>query len=282
MEVHLIQQVIQRALEEDLAWGDITSDNLIDPKATCELVLTLKEEGVIAGIPVAERTFKTLDPGLSWLARKKDGEFLPAGTTLVKLKGNACQLMKAERVALNFLQRMSGIATLTSKFVKLAHEANPKVRIADTRKTTPGLRYFEKYAVKQGGGHNHRYCLADAVMIKDNHVALLRQEKKTLKAAIALAREKVSHTVKIEVEVDRLEEIEPAVEAGADCILLDNMTIEQLIEGVAIINGRTIVEASGGVNLATVADIARTGVDLISVGALTHSPNALDISLDYA
>ncbi len=281
MEVHLITQIIKASLEEDLAWGDITTENLIDPNQSSELILTLNEEGVIAGLPIAEQVFKILDPGLIWSPLKKDGEFLPAGTPLVKLKGNSQQMMKAERVALNFLQRLSGIASLTHRFVQEARRYSETVRIADTRKTTPGLRHLEKYAVRMGGGHNHRYCLADAVMIKDNHVAMLKQGQKTIQEAVALVRKRISHTVTIEVEVDRLEQIPAALEAEVDCILLDNMSNEMIVEALKLIQGHCTVEASGGVNLQRVGSIAATGVNIISVGALTHSANALDISLDY-
>lgn len=281
MEVHLIQDIIKRSLIEDLAWGDVTSDTLIDPDLVSTLVLTLKEDGVVAGIPVAEQVFKTLDPELVWSPLHQDGEYLPKGTALVKLKGKSRQIVKAERVALNFMQRMSGIATLTHQYVQKARITSDKVRIADTRKTTPGLRHLEKYAVQMGGGHNHRFSLADCVFIKDNHVAMLRQDSKSIQEAIRIAREKVSHTVRIEVEVDKLDQVQAALEGGADIILLDNMTVEEMKQAVSIIEGRATIEASGGVTLENVAEVAASGVDVISVGRLTHSARALDISLDY-
>lgn len=280
MELQLITPLIQAALAEDLAWGDITSDHLIDPQLTCEWVLLLKEAGVVAGLPLAEAVFRQLEPHLTWTSLHQDGQWLPAGTELARVKGRAQQLLKAERVALNFLQRLSGIATLTRRFVEEATKGNPQVMVVDTRKTTPGLRYLEKYAVRAGGGHNHRFCLSDAVMIKDNHMALVQQSGRSLTEAVRQLRGKLGHLVKVEIEVDRLDQIPQALEAGADCILLDNMTPEQLRQAVSLIGNRAITEASGGVKLSSIAAIAATGVQVISIGALTHSPQALDISLD--
>jgi len=280
MELQLIRPLVQAALAEDLAWGDLTTDNLIDPAQTCEWVLLLKQEGVVAGLPLAKEVFAQLEPNLLWTPFHQDGEFLPPGTVLARVQGRAQPLLKAERVALNFLQRLSGIASLTRRFVVEAHKGNPQVRVVDTRKTTPGLRYLEKYAVRKGGGHNHRFCLSDAVMIKDNHLALVEQSGRSLVAAVQEMRQRLGHLVKVEIEVDRLDQIPPALEAGADCILLDNMTPDQLRQAVTLIGNRALTEASGGVRLETIQAIAASGVAVISVGALTHSPPALDISLD--
>jgi len=276
-----IDKIIQIALEEDLPWGDITSDNLIPSTSESELAIKLKEDGVIAGLPVAERVFWTLDPTLKWISLKTDGDYCEKNTILAKVSGKSLSLLKAERVALNILQRLSGIATLTQKFVQAANQRSDSVRIVDTRKTTPGLRYLEKYAVKMGGGFNHRYCLSDSVLIKDNHLAILEKENISLQGALQKIKNTLPHTVKIEVEVDSINQIKPVLEAGVDAILLDNMTPDEIRESIALINNRAEVEVSGGVSLETVGEMAATGVALISVGALTHSAISLDISLDY-
>jgi len=281
MDFRHIDPIIKTALDEDLPWGDITSETIIDPNLQHDFVLLLKEDGVLAGLPVAERTFKHLEPNLSWELLGEDGSFRNKGETLVRLRGNTQKILMAERVALNLLQRLSGIATLTSQYVKQARQQSETVRITDTRKTTPNLRYLEKYAVRMGGGHNHRYSLSDAVMLKDNHLAILKQQGVSMKEAVRKLRDNLPHTIRIEIEVDRVEQIEAVVSAGVDCILLDNMSPETLVEAVQLINGRTQTEASGGVSLETVASIAATGVDIISAGALTHSAPALDISLDF-
>ncbi len=281
MDFRHIDPIIKAALDEDLPWGDITSETIIDPNLQHDFVILLKEAGVLAGVPVAERTFRHLEPDLSWEPLGKDSSFRNKGETLVRLRGNTQKILMAERVALNFLQRLSGIATLTSQYVKLARQRSGTVRVTDTRKTTPNLRYLEKYAVRMGGGHNHRYSLSDAVMLKDNHLAILKQQGVSIKEAVRKLRGNLPHTTRIEIEVDRVEQIEAVVSAGVDCILLDNMSPETLVEAVKLINGRTQTEASGGVSLKTVASIAATGVDIISAGALTHSAPALDISLDF-
>jgi nicotinate-nucleotide pyrophosphorylase (carboxylating) len=281
MDFRLIDPIIKTALDEDLPWGDITSETIIDPNLQHDFVILLKQDGVLAGVPVAERTFRHLEPDLSWEPLGEDSSFRNKGETLVRLRGNTQKILMAERVALNLLQRLSGIATLTSQYVKLARRQSGTVRITDTRKTTPNLRYLEKYAVRMGGGHNHRYSLSDAVMLKDNHLAILKQQGVSMKEAVRKLRGNLPHTTRIEIEVDRVEQIEAVISAGVDCILLDNMSPETLEEAVQLINGRTQTEASGGVSLETVASIAATGVDIISAGALTHSAPALDISLDF-
>lgn len=281
LDYRLIDPLIKTALDEDLPWGDITTESLIDPEMTSELAIVLKQDGVIAGLPLVKRIFETLDPDLEWKSEKEDGEYLTKGTILAKVKGNSQALLKAERLALNFLQRLSGVATITHKYLQKARTGSETVRVVDTRKTTPGLRYLEKYAVRMGGGWNHRYCLSDSILIKDNHLAMLKASGKSFTEAILEARAKVPHTTQIEIEVDRLDQIPGALEAGVDSILLDNMTYAELREAVKMIDGKALTEASGGVNYDTIAEIAACGIDIISVGALTHSAGSLDISLDY-
>jgi len=281
MEFRLILDLIDTALKEDLAWGDVTAENLFDNEVQAELALVVRQEGVMAGLDVARLVFQHIVPEAIWTPFCQDGDVVKPGTTVATVKGRARGLVQSERTALNFLQHLSGIATLTHQFVQLAKAQNPDVQVTDTRKTLPGLRYLEKYAVKMGGGANHRYCLADMVMIKDNHLALLGQQRVSLSEAVKQLRSKLGHPVKIEVEVDRLEQLQEVLQTDVDAVLLDNMSPEQLKEAVKIIDGRIIAEASGGVNLSTIAQIAASGVDLISVGCLTHSPNALDIGLDY-
>jgi nicotinate-nucleotide pyrophosphorylase (carboxylating) len=282
MDFRIVDRIIEMALDEDLPWGDITSETIIDPDLKHDFVILLKADGIVAGLAVAERVFRHLEPDLVWEPLLSDGTFGENREILVRLRGRTRKILMAERVALNILQRMSGIATLTSKYVSQARKESATVRITDTRKTTPGLRYLEKYAVRMGGGHNHRYSLSDAVMLKDNHLAILKQEGISLPEAIERLRHQLPHTSQIEVEVDRLDQISEVVDAGADCILLDNMDPETLVEAVRLIDGRTQTEASGGVSLETIQNIAATGVDIISSGALTHSVTALDISLDFA
>jgi nicotinate-nucleotide pyrophosphorylase (carboxylating) len=280
MENRYIDPLVRAALDEDLAWGDVTTDNLINPQATGVFSLVVREDGVLAGLPVAARVFAWVEPALVWTPLKVDGEHCRSQETIARISGSLASILKGERVALNLLQRLSGIATLTDRYVQAVRGVSKTVRVVDTRKTTPGMRYLEKYAVRMGGGHNHRYCLSDAVMIKDNHLACLRRQGIGLEEAVAALRLRVSHTVRIEIEVDTLSQIESALAAGADIILLDNMTCRELADAVRLIGGKALTEASGGVRLETVADIAATGVDIISAGALTHSAPALDIGLD--
>ncbi len=277
----IIDRIIKNALDEDISWGDVTTETLIDASFESELSMVLKEEGVVAGLSVAERAFRMIEPDLIWTPLVKDGKYLQKGTQLVRLSGKAQNLLIAERVALNFLQRLSGIATLTYEFVKEARKTSSTVRILDTRKTTPGLRYLEKYAVRMGGGYNHRYNLSDAVLVKDNHLAILKKEGKTIRDAIVTLKNNIPHTVKIEIEVDTIDQLEEVLKEGVDTLLLDNMSCDDLKQAVQIVNNRAKTEASGNVSLKTVAEIASTGVDYISAGALTHSAPSLDISLDY-
>jgi nicotinate-nucleotide pyrophosphorylase (carboxylating) len=274
----IIADVVQRALDEDAPWGDATSEHLIPANATATAVLNAREDGVFAGADVFAAAFELTDPSIEVDLLVADGQRFVAGQQLAKITGPARGVLTAERIGLNFVQRMSGIATLTAEYV--SRIAGTKARIADTRKTTPGLRAFERHAVVCGGGHNHRFSLSDAVMAKDNHLAVLTAGGKDLTTELARVKAALPHTMKLEVEVDRIDQIAPVLAAGVDIIMLDNFGIDQLREGVALIGERAIVEASGGVNLDTVAAIAATGVDVISVGALTHSARALDLGLD--
>ncbi len=274
----IVRRLVGAALDEDLGRGDLTSDALVPPDVKLEAVLRTRGAGTIAGLPIAALVFELVDPAVRWQALVDDGAAVERGAQLALVGGAARSILRAERVALNFLQRLSGIASLTARYVALTRHTT--ARIVDTRKTTPGLRALERYAVRLGGGHNHRRDLSDAVMVKDNHLQAIAARGLTLAQAIRQARGAWPHTIKVEVEVDRLEQIEAALEAGADIILLDNMSPDELRRAVRLIDGRAIAEASGGVSLETVAAIADSGVDIISVGALTHSAPALDIGLD--
>lgn len=270
-----IDKLIIAALHEDMPMGDITTDGIIGDADRSLAVLIAKETGIIAGMDVAKRVFELLDPGAALKALAKDGARVKAGDMIAEVEGRTGALLKGERTALNLLQRMSGIATLTGRF---ADEVKGlPVKIVDTRKTMPGLRFLDKYAVNAGGGANHRFGLSDGVLIKDNHISAAGSITK----AVQKARGRIPHTVKIEVETETLAQVREALEAGADIIMLDNMPLETMREAVAIIGGRAEVEASGNVTLDTVRAIAETGVDIISVGALTHSVKAFDISLKF-
>lgn len=273
-----IERIVAAALDEDAPWGDLTSETLIPADASATAALVAREPGVFSGAEVLRTAFRLVDAGIEVTLRVADGQAFAAGEVLAEVSGPARGVLTAERVALNLVQRMSGIATLTARYV--AAVAGTNARIVDTRKTTPGLRSLERQAVRDGGGRNHRRTLSDAVMAKDNHLAVLTAGGVDLAGALRAARERLPHTVHLEVEVDRLEQIDAVLAGGADTIMLDNFTTDQLVEGVARIGGRAIVEASGGVNLDTVAGIARTGVDVVSVGALTHSVRSLDLGLD--
>lgn len=273
-----IDSVVQAALDEDAPWGDITSEAFIPAAATATATLRAREAGVFAGGEVFAAAFRLADAATAVTLHMADGESFDAGAVLATVTGPARSVLRAERVGLNFTQRLSGIATLTRAFVDAVEGTG--VRIADTRKTTPGLRIFERHAVRCGGGHNHRFSLSDAVMAKDNHLAVLTARGISVTEAIRAARERLPHTTRIEVEVDGLEQIEPVIAGGVDIIMLDNFTLDELREGVAIVGGRAIVEASGNVRLDTVRQIAETGVDVISSGALTHSVRSLDLGLD--
>lgn len=277
-ELREIERIVAMALDEDAPWGDLTGETLIPEQATATAELVAREAGVFSGARVVEATFRLVDRRIVVEVLAADGGRFAAGDVLARVQGPARGILRAERVALNLVQRMSGVATLTARYVDAV--AGSGARIVDTRKTTPGLRSLERQAVRDGGGRNHRRSLSDAVMAKDNHLAVLTADGADLATALRAARERMPHTAHLEVEVDRLEQIEPVLEGGADTVMLDNFTIGDLRAGVELIGGRAIVEASGGVNLETVAEIAATGVDVVSVGALTHSARALDLGLD--
>lgn len=278
MESTQVDRIIRRALEEDIPFGDLTTEVFVPAGAAAQAELVAREPGVLSGGEVFAQTFRSVDPTVEVTLHAEDGSRFEAGQTIASVNGPARPILTGERVALNLLQRMSGIATLTAAFVEAA--AGSGARIVDTRKTTPGLRVLERYAVRCGGGRNHRFSLSDAVMAKDNHLAMLGREAGDLPTAIRTARARIPHTVHIEVEVDRLDQIPGALQGGADTIMLDNFSAADLRRGVEMIGGRALVEASGGVTLETVAEIAQTGVDLISVGVLTHGVRALDLGLD--
>ncbi|MHC1696496.1 MAG: carboxylating nicotinate-nucleotide diphosphorylase [Geobacteraceae bacterium] len=268
-----IDKIIENALLEDIHTGDITTMAVVPEKRSAGARLIAKESMVLAGIDVAARVFVLVDSAVQFNARFPDGALLRAGDVIADITGEAASLLQAERVALNLLQRMSGIATLTARYKEAV--AGTAAKVVDTRKTTPGLRQLEKYAVRVGGGRNHRTGLYDAVLIKENHIAAAGG----ISIAIERARAFVPHTMKIEVETETLGQVGEALDAGADIIMLDNMDLETMRQAVAMIAGRSLCEASGGVSLETIAAIAATGVDIISVGALTHSARAMDISM---
>ena len=273
----MVRDIVARALEEDIGAGDITTLALAPAAEEAEAEVVAKEDCAVAGLPVAEAVFARLDARVKFDARVKDGEEVKAGGLIAVVSGPATAILMGERTALNFLQHLSGIATLTKKFVDATKDTD--ATILETRKTTPGLRHLEKYAVGAGGGVNHRLGLFDRVLIKDNHLRIQeRFSADAIARAVAVAREK-NPDVPVEVEAANLDAVEAAVNAGADCILLDNMTPGELREAVELIAGRAATEASGGITLDTVREVALTGVQFISVGFLTHSARAVDISL---
>ena len=274
-----IDSALRIALDEDAPWGDITGEAFIPATASAKADLRAREDGVLAGLEVFARAFTLVDSSVTVDMTAADGDAFTAGQVLATVTGPARAVLQAERIALNFCQRMSGIATQTRAYVDAAAG---RARIVDTRKTTPGLRAFEKHAVVCGGGHNHRFGLSDAVMAKDNHLAVLTGEGLSVAEAIRSARARLPHTTMIEVEVDRLDQVPAVLEGGADIIMLDNFTPTQLREGVELVNGRAVVEASGNVTLETIPEIAATGVDVISSGALTHSVRSIDLGLDLS
>ncbi|MBI4339463.1 MAG: carboxylating nicotinate-nucleotide diphosphorylase [Chloroflexi bacterium] len=271
--------IIDSALEEDLAYQDPTTACLIPPDQRGRAVLLAKSPGVLAGVGVACAVFQRVDPTVEASILREDGTRLKAGDHVAVVRGSVRGILKAERTALNFIQRMSGIATLTSQYVQ-AVQGLP-VHILDTRKTAPGLRLLDKYAVRMGGGRNHRMNLADGILIKDNHIAALAAQGVSLRETVRRAVEQAPHTLKVEVEVETLQQAEEALEGGAHILLLDNMGLEEMALAAAMARGRALTEASGGITLEKVRAVAETGVDMISVGALTHSVQAMDISLDF-
>ena len=291
-----IHRLVRMALDEDAPWGDLTSQSLIPSDVRITAQLAAREDGILCGEDIFTAAMSLTNPAITTRFSVHDGESFTAGTILATIEGPAQAILQAERVALNFTQRLSGIATITSHYVAAAaagantrNSESPNLesqisapRIVDTRKTTPGLRLIERYAVRCGGGHNHRFSLSDAVMAKDNHLAIVASTGTNLTEALKSLRNKLPHTTHIEVEVDRPDQIETILAAGADTILLDNFTTPQLTAAVKQIAGRALIEASGGITLASIPEIATTGVDIISVGALTHSARALDLGLDIS
>jgi len=275
-----IRRAVQMALAEDVGGGDITTLATVPEGGAAKALMVAREPLVVAGLPVVEAVFEQLSSAISVVPSARDGEQIEAGKTLLRVVGPARAILTAERVALNFIQRLSGVATYTRQFVEAIK--GTRATILDTRKTTPGLRRLEKYAVACGGGHNHRIGLFDNILIKDKHLTVLSDAKpNAIAAAVACARARYPQH-RVEVEADSLEQVAQALEAGADIILLDNMNVVQLRVAVHQARGRAKTEASGGVNLASVRQIAETGVDYISVGAITHSARAVDIALDFA
>ena len=272
--------IVRMALIEDAPWGDLTSQALIPAEATITAHLVAREPGVLCGQDIVSTAFSLTYHTIHVEFAINDGESFVAGAILATIHGPARSILQAERIALNFTQRLSGIATSTAAYV--AETAGTRARITDTRKTTPGLRLFERYAVRCGGGHNHRFSLSDAFMAKDNHLAILANSptSRTLTESLLAARAALPHTTHLEVEVDNLNQLDSVLAANVDTILLDNFSLEDLRTAVHHINGRALIEASGGITLHSIRAIASTGVDLISVGALTHSPRALDLGLD--
>jgi nicotinate-nucleotide pyrophosphorylase (carboxylating) len=272
------KQVVDSALAEDLGWGDVTTQALITADEVATAYLVAKGDGVLAGLSVATAVFHRVDSALKVEELVIDGSTVHLGDRLAVIKGLVASILGAERVALNFLQRLSGIATETAKYVEAV--SGTKALITDTRKTTPGLRILEKYAVRVGGGHNHRQNLGDGILIKDNHLVVLQSRGEGIGEAIRKARQQTPHAPKVEIEVESVEQAREALSAGADIIMLDNMNLDDMKLVVGLAQGRALIEASGGITLDNVRAVAETGVDLISIGALTHSVKALDISLE--
>lgn len=272
MDFYGLDELIKNALAEDIGHGDITTQSLIPEEQTGEGIFYAKGQGILAGIGIGREVFTFLDPQTEFQMLKNDGDGLAPGDKIAIVKGRMRALLSGERVALNFMQRMSGIATKTRNISEMVKYF--KAELVDTRKTTPGLRPLEKYAVRVGGGRNHRFALYDGVMIKDNHI----QAVGGIQKAVCAARQRIPHTLKIEVEVETLAQLQEALEAQADVIMLDNMDVETMKKAVEITAGRALLEASGGINEENIVEIARTGVDFISCGALTHSAASLDIS----
>ncbi len=279
MDWQKIDHLIELALAEDLPAGDVTTEAIIPEEAMARAAFQAKQDGVLAGIEVAARVFYLLDPRIEFIKKLEDGQGFKAGQVLAEVSGPAASLLKGERTALNFLQRLSGVASLTRMFVEAAR--GTRARILDTRKTTPGWRLLEKYAVRMGGGTNHRMSLSDMMLIKDNHLRAAGGIAPALKKAREYLRKRNLSGLKIEVEATSLAEVREALENGADWIMLDNMTLEEIRAAVELVSGRLPLEASGRVSLENVRDLALTGVDYISVGSLTHSFRSADISLEF-
>ena len=269
-----IHDIVMNALKEDMPLGDITTDYIVSAGNVSKAEFLAKQDAVIAGLDVAKHVFEVLDSNVKFTALIKDGDRVKKGDIFATVSGSTRAILKAERTALNFMQRLSAISTMTNKYVSKVREL--PVRITDTRKTTPGLRFLEKYAVSAGGGANHRFSLSDGVLIKDNHIAAAGG----ISNAVKTVRGNIPHTVKIEVEVESIEQVQEALDCKVDIIMLDNMTNTQMAEAVKLINKRALVEASGNMSEETIYDVALTGVDIISIGKLTHSANSIDISMN--
>jgi len=272
-----LEDLIDRALDEDLAGGDVTSDRLIPARTQGKARFIVKAHGILAGIDIPGLVFFKIDPFLKFSALLKDGNQVKPGDVVAAIEGDVQSILKGERTALNFLQHLSGIATQTAVFVDAVRGL--PVKILDTRKTLPGLRVLEKYAVSVGGGSNHRMSLGDMVLIKDNHIAILRRQGLSIAEIVRQARNKTPQNIKIEIETSNPLDASEAAQSGADIVMLDNMSLDEMRKAAALIDHKAILEASGGVNLDNIRAIAETGVDWISVGALTHSASALDISM---
>ena len=271
----MLDKLIMNALSEDVGTGDITTESTIPETARAHGLYKAKESGVLCGIGVAERVFELIDRDIEFTPLKRDGDRIEKGEIIAEVRGKAANVLTGERVGLNLMQRMSGIATRTAEAV--AQVEGTGAKICDTRKTTPGLRVVEKYAVKVGGGTNHRFNLADGILIKDNHIVAAG----SITNAVRAARANAPHTLKIEVEVETFDELNEALDVGADIIMLDNMSCEDMKKAVGIVNGRAVTEASGNMGDRNLKEVADCGVDLISIGALTHSVRSLDISLKF-
>jgi nicotinate-nucleotide pyrophosphorylase (carboxylating) len=274
-----LQRIVSTALAEDLAWGDITTDNLVPAQTPARAAVVYRSAGVVCGMQVLATVFRAIDDGVAVEQLVPEGAKVAPRTTVAMVRGAARSILKGERVALNFVQRMAAIATATSAYVEAVGDL--PVHVIDTRKTTPGLRVLERYAVRMGGGRNHRFNLSDGALVKDNHLVALRNQGIGTIEALRLLRDRIPHTARVQVEVDRLDQIPEMLEAGVDAILFDNMTPEQVREAVRIVAGRAITEVSGGVRLETVRAYAEAGIDVVSSGALTHSTPALDVGLDF-
>lgn len=270
-----VDTIIETALAEDMPEGDITSESVILPNSVSEAVILAKEAGILAGIMVAARVFTKIDSAVRFNSNIHDGQSIKPGDKLARIQGSSVSLLKGERTALNFLQRMSGIATLTRKYVQLLE--GTRTKLLDTRKTTPGLRILEKYAVRMGGGYNHRMNLSDMVMLKDNHLRFVG----SISSAVRRVRDKVGPGMKIEVETTTLDEVKEAVNSGVDMVMLDNMSMEDMKKAVEWVKGDVLLEISGKVDQSQIKDLASLGADYISVGSLTHSYKSLDISMDF-
>ena len=275
-----VNELIDRAIQEDLNIGDATTDALVPDDLQAKAIIHSKGSGVLSGAEVGAAVFRRIDPLLEVEIVLVDGSVVEKGSVILRISGSAATMLKAERTAVNFMQHLSGVATTTARYVEAVKGTGAK--IIDTRKTIPGMRSLEKYAVRCGGGRNHRQNLGDGVLVKDNHIAALKRTGMSLAEVVMKAHEHASHTIKIEVEVTTVTEAEEALQAGAQLLLLDNMSNREMRNAVEINKGRALLEASGGINLTTVKEVAATGVDLISVGALTHSAEALDISMDIS